>query len=105
MMKKIGFLTALAMATAAPAMAMNSGPDSSVQAQVYAVSPSVVSSTDQPCTRRVDRFGNVHVICPTLRQARAAWFMRRPGNRNFVVSYRSGRGLRVWRSWSPGRRR
>ena len=104
MMKRIGLLTALAMATAAPAMAMNSGRDSSVQAQVYATGSSVVSITEQPCMRRVDRFGNIHVICPTLRQARAAWFARRPGRGNFIVSYRSGRGVRVWRSWSPRRR-
>jgi len=105
-MKTIGLLAALAMATAAPAMGMNSGRDhSSAQAQVYAASSSVVSTTEQPCRRTVDRFGNVRVVCPTMRQARAAWFARRPGRGNFVVFVRDGRGFRVWRSWSPPRRR
>jgi hypothetical protein len=109
-MKTIGFLAAaLAMATAAPAMAMNGRPDhSSSQTQVYAASASVLSRTAQPCVRRVDRFGNIHVMCPTLRQARAAWFARRPFYpRNFVVHYRDGDGrVRVWRQWTrPGRPR
>lgn len=104
-MRTIGFLAALAMATAAPAMAMNSGRDNSpTRAQAYVDSPTV-AAVEQPCVRRVDRFGNIHVICPTMRQARAAWMMRRPSNRgNFVVYYRDGRGVRMWRSWSPRRR-
>jgi len=94
------------MAAAARAMPMNSerGHDLA-QAQVFAANSTVVASTAQPCRRVVDRFGNVRVICPNRRAARAAWFGRRRGFRhNFAVFYRDGGRLKVWGQWRPARR-
>jgi len=106
-MRTIGLLTALAMAAAARAMPMTSERDHAtvVQPQVLADSPSVAPSTAQPCRRQVDRFGNIRVICPNRRLARAAWLSRRRSYRNnFAVFYRDGGRLKVWGQWSPRRR-
>jgi hypothetical protein len=107
-MRTIGLLAALAMATAAPAMAMNSerGHQNLGQAQVFAASSSAVSSTAQPCRRVVDRFGNIRIICPNRWAARAAWRGRRRSYpRNFMVLYRDGGRMRVWGQWRPPVRR
>jgi len=107
-MRTIGLLATLAMATAAPAMAMNSGRDHQrlVQAQVYAASTSAVSSAAQPCRRTVDRFGNIRIVCPNRWAARAAWRGRRRSYpRNYMVLYRDGGRLRLWGQWRPPVRR
>jgi hypothetical protein len=86
-MRTLGFLAALALATAAPAMAMSSAPSSA-------------SMSARQCLRRVDARGNIRVICPNMTEARAAWIARRasyPGN--YVVYYRDGTGVREWRRW------
>lgn len=105
-MKKIGLLAALVMATATPAMAMTSGLNHQGvgPTAVSAASTSGASAAPEQCVRRLDRFGNVRVICSNLREARLAWGARRPTRGNFVVFYHDGRNFRVWRSWSPPRR-
>lgn len=91
-MKTIELLAALAMATAAPAMG---------RAMTGA------STAPEQCVRRVDARGNISVICPNVREARAAWGARRPSYRgNYVVYYHDGRSMRMWKSWTrPMRRR
>jgi hypothetical protein len=83
-MKKLELLAALAMAAATPAIAsaMNSGRETAPQA----------------CVRRVDARGNVRVICPDVRSARAAWTARGHDHRgNYVVYYNHGKQVREWR--------
>jgi len=50
------------------------------------------------CVRRVDARGNIHMICPSMNEARAAWAARRasyPGD--YVVYYRNGKSVKEWK--------
>ena len=80
-MRALGLLTALAIAAAGPAMAMNEE-----------------SHPAQQCVRRIDAFGNVRVICPDVNAARAAWIARQQNYRgNYVVYYQNGPTTKEWR--------
>lgn len=102
-MKMIGLLAALAMASAAPAMAMTSGVNHHGvgQSAAYAASSTVTTTAPEQCVRRIDARGNIQVICPNVREARMAWGARRPSYRgNYVVYYHDGRNVRMWKSWT-----
>ena len=93
-MRMIGFLTALALASAAPAMAMNT----SAQNTLSAPSATVVSMKPTQCLRRVDAYGNIRMICRNVNEARAEWNARHttyPGN--YVVYYQNGKSLKEWK--------
>lgn len=96
-MKMIGFLAALALASAAPATAMNSGRALSPANSVSAASATVMPMKPTQCVRRVDAYGNIHMMCRNVNEARAAWAARRASYRgNYVVYYQNGKTMKEW---------